>query len=380
MKKCFICQKNCLETATIPYLDGLPFTSSNNLIFEKCSNCNFTRNISFDKKGVANFYSENHSGYVGSAQFLETEYANRFKYDEYLRFIGKYFNVGSWIDLGCGEGSLLRYSIDKKIFPGEVELAGIDYGANRLTDIENYPQINYFDQKSMGLSIPKPYDLYTMFHVLEHIEDPVQYLKIIHKSSRTGSILILEVPDSESYHAYFNEAYWYTIFEHINHFSLDSLIRLGRSAGWKCIEVKRYTGKAVGIEYPALLMAFSWSNLPKSNLNLEEKIVLDARKIALQLISLSKKRRICLWGYSKFAKYIATFLPAPIPLYDSFCVGKYENNKHINFLDSPPSMHNYDLIVSSSITGFDSVKSAALAFGWNEGSIFSILNLSPSDT
>ena len=379
MNKCLICQKKYLETATIPYLDGLPFTSSNKLIFEKCNNCNFVRNISFDNEGIVNFYSENHSGYVGSPQFLETEDANRFKYDQYLKFIKKYFNGSSWVDIGCGEGALLRYSVDKKIFSGEVKLAGIDYEAKRLVDTENYPQIDYFDQKSKGLSIPRAYDLYTMFHVLEHIEDPIQYLKTIHESSRTGSVLILEVPDSESYQAHINEAYWYTIFEHINHFSLDSLIRLGRSAGWKCIEVKRYTGKAVGIEYPALLMAFSWSSLPQSKISLEEEIGFEAQKIAYQLISLSKEKRICLWGYSKFAKYIATFLSARIPLYDSFCVGKYENNKHINFLDAPPAMHNYDLIVSSSITGFDSVIGAAVACGWNEESIISILNLPSSD-
>jgi hypothetical protein len=227
--------------------------------------------------------------------------------------------------------------------------------------------------------MPRAFDLYTMFHVLEHIDDPFQYLKTIHRGSRTGSILILEVPDSESYQAHINEAYWYTIFEHINHFSLDSLIRLGRRAGWVCIEVKRYTGKAVGINYPALLMAFSWSSLPLSKISLEEKIGFEATKIAYQLISLSKEKRICLWGYSKFAKYIATFLSAPIPLYDSFCVGKYVNNKHINFLDTPPDMNDYDLIVSSSITGFDSVRGAAMAFGWNEESIISILNLPCSD-
>lgn len=375
MTKCLICQQKCLETFSIPYLDGLPFTSSNKLIFQRCSSCNFTRNISFDEGGINGFYSENQSGYIGSSQFLETEEVNKFKYDQYLNFIAKYFNAGSWIDVGCGEGSLLRYSVKKNAFQSKVKLSGIDYGASRLTDNQNYPQINYFDQQSKGFSLPKSFDLYTMFHVLEHLQNPTQYLKKIHESAHMGSVLIIEVPDSDCYQNHINKAYWYTIFEHINHFSLESLINLGNSVGWKCIEVKRYVGKAVGIDYPALLMAFSWSKPPELNVSLEEELALDAKKIVSKLISLSRSKRVCLWGYSKFAKYIATFLTEPMPLYDSFCVGRYKSNEKINFLETPPKVNDYDLIVSGSITGFESVKSAAAACGWNDESILSILDL-----
>lgn len=376
MTKCLICDQNNLETATIPYLDGSPFTCANKLIFEKCSDCNFVRNISFDEERVNDFYSENQSGYIGSSQFLETEDINKFKYDGYLSFVKKYFNCGSWIDIGCGEGALLRYSINKNVFSSSVNLAGIDYGAIRLADIENYPQIEYFNQNTDGLKITKHYDLFTMFHVLEHISDPIHHLKSIHDAGLAGSILILEVPDSEGYQAHINEAYWYTISEHINHFSLDSLIKLGRSTGWKCIEVKRYTGNALGVEYPALLLAFTWVNLGETQFSLEDKIAIEAEKIAIQLMALSKKKRVCLWGYSKFLKYVATFFSNAMPLYDSFCVGKYENNRFINFLDTPPNIHQYDLIISSSITGFDSVKASAMGCGWNENLIASILNLS----
>jgi 2-polyprenyl-3-methyl-5-hydroxy-6-metoxy-1,4-benzoquinol methylase len=360
-------------------LDGFPFSKSNILRFERCCNCGFTRNISFDKNKINDFYSENHSGYVGSTQFLETEDANRHKYKVYLGFISEYFSNGDWLDIGCGEGALLRYSVGSKIFPKEVNFTGIDYGARRLIDKDNYPEIDYYDQNSEGLSISKPYDLYTMFHVLEHLQDPIQFLRIIHTSGHIGSVLILEVPDSESYQNHINQAYWFTIFEHINHFSLTSLIRLGHCTGWKCEEFKRYKGNAVGIEYPALLVAFSWVDISKPKLKLEDEIALDAKNIALELISLSKKRKICLWGYSKFAKYIATFLKTAMPLYDSFCVGKYESNEYIYFIDSPPSINEYELIICTSITGFESVKSDAIACGWSDKSIISILNLPSVD-
>lgn len=97
------------------------------------------------------------------------------------------------------------------------------------------------------------YDLVTFVHVLEHVLDVNECVKrlceVTHKS------LYIEVPDSTRYLTYppfqdFN-------LEHINHFTLGTLIRLFERNGMRCIKSKSDKNiHSIYGNYPAICCLF----------------------------------------------------------------------------------------------------------------------------
>lgn len=130
---------------------------------------------------------------------------------------------GRILDWGAGDGSFLRL-LEEEGFKG----AGIDiYSAespNRKlinSSIQNAP----FQDES--------FDAITCFHVLEHIDEPVPSLKKAMQLLKPSGILILEVPNIESFSFKLFKRNWYPldIPVHVNHFSLPVLQKILDTVG-----------------------------------------------------------------------------------------------------------------------------------------------------
>lgn len=92
----------------------------------------------------------------------------------------------NWLDFGCGQGgpSLLLKDIAKNAHGLELQQAPREYLNSKkvkcfssITELED----NY-------------YDVMTLFHVYEHLNDPVGLLKECRKKIKPGGLLIVEVP------------------------------------------------------------------------------------------------------------------------------------------------------------------------------------------
>lgn len=146
-----------------------------------------------------------------------------------------------------------------------------------------------------NLEIKERYDITTMWDVLEHLADPVKYLKLINNILNQDGVLAINTIDYGSCWARLWGRNWQAILppEHLFYFSEKSLKRLLERSGFKIIEQSKigkkftlpYIFKVLAHRYnlPFLGKLSGWLNkfgfkfaLP---INLRDNIFIIARKI-----------------------------------------------------------------------------------------------------
>jgi 2-polyprenyl-3-methyl-5-hydroxy-6-metoxy-1,4-benzoquinol methylase len=141
---------------------------------------------------------------------------------------------GRALDIGCGNG---RYLAVLKNLGWTV--TGFDI-EDHVAPVLKENGIHVFTGNLEVLSTLRgTYDLITMWHVLEHLHDPLKDLKTIRKFlSNRGSILI-EVPNSNSPAAKLFRDDWYQwdLPRHLSHFTPQSLIQMLRESGFQIKEL-----------------------------------------------------------------------------------------------------------------------------------------------
>jgi 2-polyprenyl-3-methyl-5-hydroxy-6-metoxy-1,4-benzoquinol methylase len=156
---------------------------------------------------------------------------------------------GKLLDIGCGGGTLTGwmaefgwdvYGIDPSEHACKVaEKRGIKVFCGELTDAK-YPD--------------KFFDVIVMAHSLEHIYNPVETLHEVHRILKDDGLLIIDVPNTESYDIKIYGKYhpnWNLPF-HLWHFNKSNLIQILNASGFK-IKYFKY-------RLPKLL---DWDNLKK---------------------------------------------------------------------------------------------------------------------
>lgn len=104
-----------------------------------------------------------------------------------LDLITKY-QFNSILDFGCGSGLLISdlKNIGKEVFG--VEIKQELFNLLSFSGLDVAKDINYYSNNE--------FDLITMFHVLEHLEDPLKILRSIREKLSDHGRLIIEVPNA----------------------------------------------------------------------------------------------------------------------------------------------------------------------------------------
>jgi SAM-dependent methyltransferase len=132
---------------------------------------------------------------------------------------------GRMLDLGCGNGAMLR-SFSEQL-PGW-SLAGNELDDKNRVVIEAIPRVEKLYAGEIE-TVPGSFDAITLLHVLEHVPNPVGFLKRIAASLNSGGLVVVEVPDFQ--HSPFDLA----VADHCTHFSLDTLVAVFEAAGLEII-------------------------------------------------------------------------------------------------------------------------------------------------
>lgn len=147
---------------------------------------------------------------------------------------------GRLLDVGCGNGALLR-SFGAE-FPGW-ELVGVDRSESGAAAVRAMPGVEQFVTGGPA-DAPGRYDLITLVHVLEHVPDPIAFLsEVAAKLTPQGAVLI----DAPSFSG---NPFDLAVVDHVTHFSLATLRELTRRAGY---ELRAYSPTLIRKEHVALL-------------------------------------------------------------------------------------------------------------------------------
>lgn len=129
------------------------------------------------------------------------------------------------LDYGCGTGHFINYTSKKgwKSIGFEPDNRANNQHNKLITnDISSITSIESFD-------------IITLFHVLEHIDNLTETMSLLLSKLRTNGILVLALPNHNSHDAKYYKQHWagYDLPRHLYHFNQDSIQSLCLKHGIK---------------------------------------------------------------------------------------------------------------------------------------------------
>jgi 2-polyprenyl-3-methyl-5-hydroxy-6-metoxy-1,4-benzoquinol methylase len=141
------------------------------------------------------------------------------------------------LDIGCGTGHFLNYMKGKGFTCEGVEIAesARDFAINNFGLTVNSPDV-FLNEASA-----EKFDVITLWHVLEHLCNPEEYVSSIYKSLKKDGFLIIALPNCSSLDAKYYKQYWaaYDTPRHLWHFTPADLEKFLNRSDFSLKKIKR---------------------------------------------------------------------------------------------------------------------------------------------
>jgi len=214
-QKCIICDSLADELV----LNGLPM--------KKCRQCGLIWRKSFDIP--IEHYEEIDRGL--NPKKLKLRFLNS---KGRVNLFKKYVDLNNLCDVGCWEGMFLKVLQDS----GYKNVMGIE-PSDKIAEFtkEHHLDIQKGTIENMSSIVNnRNIRTITMFHVIEHLEDPLASLKNIYNNLPIGGYLIIETPDIDAYSLRKRNYQHRTIYpEHYFYFNENNLKTLLEKIGFNII-------------------------------------------------------------------------------------------------------------------------------------------------
>jgi SAM-dependent methyltransferase len=216
---------------------------------------------------------------------------------------------GRLLDIGCGNGALLRSF--SRTFTGWT-LAGLDVHDHLRPVIEGIERVEHLYTCPLE-EVPGRFQLVSLIHVLEHIESPRDYLVSLRDKLEPSGLVLIQVPDCEQ------NPFVLMVADHASHFFLPVLKRIVESAGYEVIiatnnwvakELTIVARKGTGTPRAELLAAPRNSDAALLRRNQEW-----LKRLVQQGRTLAARRPFGLFGSSIAASWLANELRGSIDFF-----------------------------------------------------------------
>lgn len=147
------------------------------------------------------------------------------------RQVARYVPTGAKIlDVGCGNGGFLRMMQHRNY-----DVEGTEWTEVSAQRASEGSDLVVHAGDMVTLDLPdRSYDAITLWHVFEHLRDPLETLKIAHRLLKDGGVLFLSLPNHESWQARCFGVSWFHLDppRHLYGFGPRSLRTLLQSTGF----------------------------------------------------------------------------------------------------------------------------------------------------
>lgn len=173
-------------------------------------------------------HDQDRKGFIG----LIYDTVKNYMFGQKHKLIKKYANEAPKIlDYGCGTGDFLKYLRDKNYDVQGIEPTEKAQAIASKKGLKIHASPKEIDQK---------FDVISLFHVLEHVEDFESLIKELKGKLNDKGILIIAVPNHKSKDAQIYQEFWaaWDVPRHIWHFSKSALIENVKTASFKLLNTK----------------------------------------------------------------------------------------------------------------------------------------------
>ena len=190
------------------------------------------------------YYAYNYEEEINALAVRGKQALDRRKFAGILKALDR--PPASYLDVGCGDGRFLRL-MESRGVPRDANY-GIELDERVVEPLREAGYRAWCGRVEDCEAIPDgAIDLATMFHVIEHVDDPAAVVRRIGRWLAPGGLFAVETPNFDSAdQRLFANGHWggYHIPRHWNLFTPATLERLLRDAGLEPIRTRFQTGHA----------------------------------------------------------------------------------------------------------------------------------------
>ncbi len=223
--RCIVCQNQDKERFQVKY-------QKENCTIVECQKCEFHFIPPCFRKSV------DYSKYKSTAAVKEVAKGDIWLKIQrnLLRFglIQKYQPSGKIYDIGCGFGHFLLTG--KQL---GYEVTGVEMSSANVGFIKNEFSIKVEENDFLKVSEAQPYDIMTLWDVLEHIDSADRIMEKVSRMLRPGGYVFIQVPQIDSFFATLLKDNWWAMgLDHVNYFSKKTIKQLLANHGMEIVTIK----------------------------------------------------------------------------------------------------------------------------------------------
>jgi 2-polyprenyl-3-methyl-5-hydroxy-6-metoxy-1,4-benzoquinol methylase len=156
-----------------------------------------------------------------------------------IRCVEKFARRGRILDIGCARGYFLSTARELGW-----EAFGLEYNdetASQARDVLGF-DVRTGGMEEAGFEVGY-FDAITIWHVLEHLPDPVKTLQECWRALKPGGLLAVAVPNFESLQSSISREHWFhlDVPYHMHHFSLAALRGLLEGRSFEVLRVGQFS-------------------------------------------------------------------------------------------------------------------------------------------
>ncbi|HEY3401997.1 MAG TPA: class I SAM-dependent methyltransferase [Ohtaekwangia sp.] len=236
IKTCFICSNTSFAT----YLSCKDYTVSHETFqLIKCTNCGLILTSPRPEiKNLGDYYiSSDYISHTNKARsiidslyLLARSYTLKWKLN-IIKENSESKEQLSVLDYGCGTGHFL-----KACYEESWKVAGIEPSDQARENSD--PKIRSLIYSSMELLQQSSFDAITLWHVLEHVPEPIEVLQTLATKLKINGTLFIAIPNPNSWDASFYKEYWagYDVPRHLWHFSQSNIAMIAKLISLQIVE------------------------------------------------------------------------------------------------------------------------------------------------
>lgn len=242
----------CGGTSFEAFASGFDYeirTCANEWYFRRCMACG---HVQLDPRPCAadlgviypdHYYSYSMSKKLSPIALKGKDLLDRLKLKGILRHHD--LPITTYLDIGCGDGRYL-HSVEKFCGIRRADIFGLELSANTVENLRQEGFSVFHERIETCREIqPGSISFATMFHVIEHVADPVATIAQVSAWLSPGGVLAIETPNINSLDArLFQRTFWggYHFPRHWHLFHEVTLAALMRRNGMEPVHVSYQTG------------------------------------------------------------------------------------------------------------------------------------------